>query len=53
VDDIAATYEKLSTAGVRIHCPVITFNDGSMKAAYCRDPDGNVFEILEPGKSRA
>jgi catechol 2,3-dioxygenase-like lactoylglutathione lyase family enzyme len=49
VDDIAATYEKLRGAGVRLHSPVLTFNQGSMKAAYCRDPDGNVFEILEPG----
>jgi catechol 2,3-dioxygenase-like lactoylglutathione lyase family enzyme len=51
VDDIAATYAKLEEAGVRIHCPVITFMGGSMKATYCRDPDGNVFEILEPGKT--
>ncbi|MDR2857167.1 MAG: VOC family protein [Novosphingobium sp.] len=51
VDDIAATCEKLKAAGVRIHSPVITFNRGSMKAAYCRDPDGNVFEILERGKA--
>jgi catechol 2,3-dioxygenase-like lactoylglutathione lyase family enzyme len=49
VDDIAATYDKLEKAGVRIHTPVITFV-GGMKATYCRDPDGNVFEILEPGK---
>jgi catechol 2,3-dioxygenase-like lactoylglutathione lyase family enzyme len=51
VDDIAATYEKLRAAGTRIHSPVITFNQGSMKAAYCRDPDGNVFEIMEPGQA--
>ena len=52
VEDVAGTYEKLRAAGVRIHSPVITFNGGSMKAIYCRDPDGNVFEIMEPGKSR-
>lgn len=51
VDDIAATYEKLKAAKVRIHSPVITFNGGSMKAAYCRDPDGNVFELLEPRRA--
>jgi catechol 2,3-dioxygenase-like lactoylglutathione lyase family enzyme len=50
VDDIAETYAKLRAAGVRIHSPVITFMGGGMKAAYCRDPDGNVFEIMEPGK---
>jgi catechol 2,3-dioxygenase-like lactoylglutathione lyase family enzyme len=52
VDDIAETYARLEAAGVRIHCPVVTFNRGSMKAAYCRDPDGNVFELLEPGRSQ-
>lgn len=52
VDDIAATYDKLQAAGVRIHTPVITFMGGSMKATYCRDPDGNVFEVLEPGQAR-
>lgn len=50
VEDIAATYEKLRAADVRIHSPVITFMGGGMKAAYCRDPDGNVFEIMEPGQ---
>jgi hypothetical protein len=33
---------------VRFHCPVTTFSSG-MKAAYGRDPDGNVFEIMERG----
>jgi len=46
VEDIAAVYEKLRAAKVRIHSPVMTFTSG-MKAAYCRDPDGNVFELLE------
>jgi catechol 2,3-dioxygenase-like lactoylglutathione lyase family enzyme len=49
VEDIAATYDKLHAAGVRIHCPVLTFAGGGMRAAYCRDPDGNVFEIMQPG----
>lgn len=51
VEDVDATYEKLRAADVRIHCPVISFNGGSMKAAYCRDPDGNVFEIMTPGRA--
>jgi len=50
VENIAETYARLEAAGVRIHSPVITFMGGLMKAAYCRDPDGNVFEIMEPGK---
>lgn len=53
VDDLDATYEKLRKAGVRIHSPIITFMGGSMRAIYCRDPDGNVFEIMEPGTPAA
>jgi len=49
VDDIAGTYARLEAAGVRIHTPVIAF-PGGMKATYCRDPDGNVFEIMEQGE---
>lgn len=52
VEDIDATYERLRSDGVRIHCPVVTFMGGSMRAAYCRDPDGNVFEIMQPGRPR-
>ena len=38
--------EKLAAAGVRFHGPVVTF-PGGIKAAYGRDPDGNVFELME------
>jgi len=47
VDDVDATYARLKEAGVRIHSPVITF-DGGIRAIYARDPDGNVFEALQP-----
>jgi catechol 2,3-dioxygenase-like lactoylglutathione lyase family enzyme len=50
VDDVQATYDKLKAAGVPIHGRLQTFNGGSMRAAYCRDPDGNVFEIMQPGE---
>lgn len=48
VEDIEATYDRLVAAGVVFHCPVTTFPSG-MKATYGRDPDGNVFEIMERG----
>jgi catechol 2,3-dioxygenase-like lactoylglutathione lyase family enzyme len=48
VEDIDAVFDRLSRAGVHLHCPVTTFV-GGMKAAYGRDPDGNVFELLERG----
>lgn len=50
VDDIEETYARLQAAGVRIHCPIQTFMGGGMRAIYCRDPDGNVFEIMQPGE---
>jgi catechol 2,3-dioxygenase-like lactoylglutathione lyase family enzyme len=46
VEDIESVYARLIAAGVTIHCPVTTFA-GGMKAIYARDPDGNVFELLE------
>jgi catechol 2,3-dioxygenase-like lactoylglutathione lyase family enzyme len=46
VDDIEATYERLLAAGAQFHAPVTTF-PGGMKATYGRDPDGNVFEIMQ------
>ncbi len=49
VDDIEETYARLKAAGVRVHSPIQTFKGGGMRAAYCRDPDGNVFEIMQPG----
>ena len=46
VEDIDGTYERMRAAGVRFHCPVIDFT-GGIRATYGRDPDGNVFELLE------
>lgn len=49
VEDIDATFARMQSAGVRFHSPVQQF-DGGMRAAYGRDPDGNVFELLERGE---
>ena len=46
VDDIDEAYARMSAAGVRFHCPVQIHN-GTIKATYGRDPDGNVFEMTE------
>jgi glyoxylase I family protein len=46
VEDIENTVERMRNAGVRFHSPVKTFPSG-MKAAYGRDNEGNVFELLE------
>lgn len=42
---IDKVYETMLTAGVNFHCPPQDF--GVSKAAYGRDPDGNVFELQE------
>jgi catechol 2,3-dioxygenase-like lactoylglutathione lyase family enzyme len=47
VDDIEGTYARLKAAGVPVHGRLQTFSGGGMRAAYCRDPDGNVFEIMQ------
>lgn len=46
VTQIEELYKRLSAAGIRFHCPPLDF-PGSLKATYGRDPDGNVFELLQ------
>ena len=46
VDDIDEAHGRMSAAGVQFHCPVQTFGT-TIKATYGRDPDGNVFELVE------
>lgn len=46
VDDAAAECARLAALGVRLHCGVIK-SDLPVAGTYGRDPDGNVFEILE------
>jgi catechol 2,3-dioxygenase-like lactoylglutathione lyase family enzyme len=45
VTDIYGEYARLKSAGVVFHCPPQDFGKGI--ATYGRDPDGNVFELLE------
>jgi len=45
VTNIEEEYERLKAAGVLFHCP--PQDAGFAKATYGRDPDGNVFELLE------
>lgn len=46
VTDLRGEYERLSAAGVVFHCPPQEFV-GNAITTYGRDPDGNVFELLE------
>jgi glyoxylase I family protein len=45
VDDIDAEYARLTAAGVRFHTE--PGPRGPMRATYGRDPEGNVFELIE------
>jgi catechol 2,3-dioxygenase-like lactoylglutathione lyase family enzyme len=47
VTDIQAEYARLSSAGMRFHCPP-KYAEGLCWATYGRDPDGNIVELLEP-----
>jgi len=46
VEDIHSEYARLQTSGVIFHCPPQDFF-GNAVATYGRDPDGNVFELLQ------
>jgi catechol 2,3-dioxygenase-like lactoylglutathione lyase family enzyme len=51
IEDVQATYERLSDAGVRFTRPPHTIADGDAAGtvlAFCFDPDGNRVEILQP-----
>lgn len=45
VTDLHGEYARLKAAGVLFHCPPVDFPGG--RATYGRDPDGNVFELVE------
>jgi glyoxylase I family protein len=47
VTDIEAEFERLSAAGMRFHGRPIDRPPGVLRAAYGRDPDGNVIELVE------
>lgn len=50
VTDIDGEYQRLKELGVPFHCPPQSYR-GLASATYGRDPDGNVFELLEVTRS--
>lgn len=48
-DDLAADYRRLLAQGIELHGPPQEV--GSASVLFGRDPDGNVFELLQPAKS--
>ena len=47
VDDIDALHQKLVSEGIEFHAPPTESSDGGAKATYCRDPEGNILELVE------
>lgn len=47
VSDIDREFERLTRAGVKFNCAPPKIEGGGIRAAYGRDPDGNIIEILE------
>jgi catechol 2,3-dioxygenase-like lactoylglutathione lyase family enzyme len=47
VDDIEAEHARLSARGVKFLSRIMTFQP-TYRAVYGKDPDGNVFELLQP-----
>ena len=50
VEDIAATVERMKTAGCHFRSEIIQGNGG--KQVLVDDPSGNPIEIFEPGPRR-
>jgi catechol 2,3-dioxygenase-like lactoylglutathione lyase family enzyme len=50
-NDIAADYDRLLAAGVELHGPPADM--GGARVLFGRDPDGNVFELLQPAATGA
>lgn len=50
-DDIASEYQRLLAQGIDLHGPPHDF--GNAQVFFGRDPDGNIFEVLQPGQGAA
>lgn len=48
-DAIDADHARLAAAGVELHGAPMKFGDA--RVVFGRDPDGNIFELLQPGPS--
>jgi predicted enzyme related to lactoylglutathione lyase len=51
VEDIDATLEKIAQAGGTVATEKMEIPGGVGMLAYRKDPEGNIFGVLQPGKS--
>ena len=47
VNDLDSLYESLIKEGISFFYEVQTSPDGNVKIAFCRDPEGNILELVE------
>jgi catechol 2,3-dioxygenase-like lactoylglutathione lyase family enzyme len=47
VEDLDATFERLTRAGVRFTAPPQLAPDGLARVTFCQDPEGNAIELVE------
>ena len=47
VEDMEATFERLTRAGVQFNAPPQLSPDGLAKVTFCQDPDGTPIELVE------
>jgi len=47
VKDLDQVYDKLSINGLEFHCPPKISPNGKAKVTFCRDPEGNLLELVE------
>lgn len=47
VEDLDYEYKRLSEKGVKFNCAPQISPDGKAKVSFCRDPEGNLIELVE------
>ena len=48
VSDLDNVYSQLSEKGTVFNCEPVLSPDGNVKLTFCRDPDGNLIEMVQP-----
>ena len=47
VENLDSEYKKLRKKGIKFNCVPQISSDGKAKVVFCRDPEGNIIELVE------
>jgi catechol 2,3-dioxygenase-like lactoylglutathione lyase family enzyme len=47
VDNLEDLYIRMCAVGIEFNCPPQSSPDGKVSLTYCKDPDGNLIELVE------